>query len=176
MKKYFNLSRHKELVNFEASDNNWYSILDEKNLELLTYRGSVIQQIGYDRKNHYFLLIHNYLTRSILPSEFRAQFLQMEKEDSQKARTILADFQQLEVFSLAEDLDEFSDLIDQISDLCFDFDELWDGSTHRMSENKFYYLINNRYSQLQKVFPSNFSEISCNNQEYNHLVSRSFKF
>jgi len=85
----------------------------------------------------------------------------MEEEDSQKATTILKDFQQLEVFSLAEDLDEFSGLIRQISDLCFDFDELWDGIISQMSENKFYYLINNLYSQLQKVFPSNFSSKIC---------------
>ncbi len=43
MKKYFNLSRYKELVNFEASAKNSYSILDEKNLELLTYQASVIR-------------------------------------------------------------------------------------------------------------------------------------
>lgn len=62
-------------------------------LELLTYRASIAEQITYDRKNDYFLLIHNYLTRSILPSEFRAQFLQMEKEDSEKAYIIFEDFQ-----------------------------------------------------------------------------------
>jgi hypothetical protein len=45
-----------------------------------------------------------------------------------------------------------------------------------MSESRFYYLINNYYSKLQKLFPSSFSEISCNNQEYYSLISRSFNF
>lgn len=120
--KYFNLSAYKKLLKFEDSGKN--SLLDKKNLELLTYRASVTQQIIYNRKNHYFLLIHQYLTRSILPSEFRVQFLQIEKEDSKKAAIILKDFLQLEVFSLAEDLDEFSDLMGKISNLCFEYDEL----------------------------------------------------
>ena len=175
-KNYFNFPRYKELVKFEASDKNLYSLLDEKNLELLTYRASVTNQINYDRKKDYFLLIHKYLTRLILPYEFRGQFLQMEKEDSKKAARILEDFQQLEVFSLAKDLDEFSDLMGQISDLCFDFTEYWDGTIPLMTENEFYELINNRYLQLQKIFPSNFLEISWKNQNYNHLVSRSFNF
>lgn len=108
------------------------------------------RQIKYDRKKDYFLLIHKYLTRLILPSEFRVQFLQMEKEDAKKAAIILKDFQQLEVFSLAEDLDEFSDLMGKISNLCFEYDELWDGTIDRMTENEFYYLVNNLYLQLQK--------------------------
>ena len=32
------------------------------------------------------------------------------------------------------------------------------------------------YLQLQEIFPSNILEISENNQEYEHLISRSFKF
>jgi hypothetical protein len=154
MKKHFNLSGYKELLKFEGSEKN--SLFNENNLGLLSYRASVTRQINYDRKKYYFLLIHKYLTRLILPSEFRVQFLQMEKEDAKKAAIILKDFQQLEVFSLAEDLDEFSDLMGKISNLCFEYDELWDGTIDRMSENEFYYLVNNLYLQLQKVFPFNF--------------------
>ena len=146
MKKHFNLSGYKELLKFEGSGKN--SFFNENNLELLSYRASVTRQIKYDRKKDYFLLIHKYLTRLILPSEFRVQFLQMEKEDAKKAAIILKDFQQLEVFSLAEDLDEFSDLMGKISNLCFEYDELWDGTIDRMTENEFYYLVNNLYLQL----------------------------
>ena len=100
----------------------------------------------------------------------------MGKENSKKATTILKDFQQLEVFSLTQDLDEFSDLLYKISSLCLGFNISWGENDPGMSENEFYSLINNYYSQFQKVFPSNFSKISCNNQEYDYLVSRSFNF
>ena len=77
----------------------------------------------------------------------------MKKYDSAKATIILENFQELEVFTLAKDLEKFSDLISQISTLCFEYDELWDGTMKRMSESGFYYLVNNHYLQLQKAFP-----------------------
>ena len=170
MEKHFNLSRYKELLKLEESGK--ISFLDENYLELLSYKASVAEQISWNRKNDYFLLIHHYLSRVIPPYQFRVQFLQMEKEDSNKGAIILEDFQELEVFTLAEDLEKFSDLINQISTLCFEYDEVWDGTMERMSEDEFYYLVNNRYLQLQKAFPfENF-----NNQAYKHLVSGSFKF
>ena len=48
----------------------------------------------------------------------------MKKEDSAKATIILEDFQELEVFTLAKDLENFSDLIDQISTLCLEYGEI----------------------------------------------------
>jgi len=67
----------------------------------------------------------------------------MEKEDSEKSTRILEDFQELEVLTLANDLEKFSDLIGQISTLCFEYDEVWDGTMEPMSESEFYYLVNN---------------------------------
>ena len=72
----------------------------------------------------------------------------MEKEDSKKATIILEDFQELEVFTLANDLEKFSDLISQISTLCFEYDEVWDGTMERMSESEFYYLVNNWFNYV----------------------------
>ena len=72
----------------------------------------------------------------------------MQKDDSAKAAIILEDLQELEFLTLAKDLEKFSDLIDQISTLCFEFDEVWDGTMEPMSESEFYYLINNHYLQL----------------------------
>jgi hypothetical protein len=66
----------------------------------------------------------------------------MKREDSKKTTIILA-----------EDLEKFSDLINQISTICFEYDEIWDGAMQRMSESEFYDLVNNRYLQLQKAFP-----------------------
>ena len=138
----------------------------------MSYKSSVAEQIYCNRQKDYFLLIHDYLSRVIPPYEFRSKFLQMKREDSKKATIILEDFQELEVFTLAKDPEKFSNLIDQISTLCFEYNEVWDGTMERMSESEFYYLVNNCYLQLQKAFPfENF-----NNQVYKNLVSSSFKF
>ena len=122
-------------------------------LELVTYEASIAYQIGYNRKNDYFILIYNYLSQIITPYEFRSKFLQMRKNDSAKAETILKNFQELKVFTIAKDLKKFSDLISQISTLCFEFDELWDGTMKSMSENEFYSLVNDQYLQLHEAFP-----------------------
>ena len=148
MEKSFNLSRYKELLKLEA--NGDITFLD---LELLSFKASVAQQMCYNRKKDYFLLIDEYLNRVIPPYEFRSKFLQMEKEDSEKSILILEDFQELEVFTLAKDLEKFSDLIGKISTLCFEYSEIWDGTIEPMSESEFYYLVNNYYLQLQEAFP-----------------------
>lgn len=49
-------------------------------LGLLNYQASVEQQITYNRKNDYFLLINKYLNQLITPSEFQIEFLEMEKK------------------------------------------------------------------------------------------------
>ena len=148
MEKSFNLSRYKELLKLEA--NGDITFLD---LELLSFKASVAQQMCYNRKKDYFLLIDEYLSRVILPYEFRSKFLQMKKEDSKKSIIILEDFKKLEVFTLAKNLEKFSDLISEISTLCFEYDEVWDGTMEPMSESEFYSLINNYYLQLQEAFP-----------------------
>ena len=143
MEKYFNLSRYKELLKLEA--NGYITFLD---LELLSFKASVAQQICYNRKKDYFLLIDEYLSRVISPYEFRSKFLQMKKEDSKESTIILEDFKKLEVFTLAKNLEKFSDLISEISTLCFEYDEVWDGTMELMSESEFYSLINHYYFQL----------------------------
>ena len=143
MGKDFNLSRYKELLKLQ--ENGKISFLD---FELLSFRASVAQQMCYNRKKDYFILIDEYLSRIIPPDEFRSKFLEMKKEDSEKATIILEDFQELEVFTLAKDLEKFSDLIGEISTLCFEYSEIWDGTMEPMSESEFYYLVNNHYLQL----------------------------
>lgn len=71
----------------------------------------------------------------------------------------------------ADDLEEFSDLTEEISTLCLEYNEIWDGTMERMSESEFYSLVNDYYLQLQKAFPV----LSCNNLAYEELISRSFK-
>ena len=166
MEKYFNLSRYKELLQLEEK-----GIISFLDLELVTYKASVAQQIQYNRKKDYFIVIHEYLSQIITPYEFRSKFLQMQKDDSAKAALILQNDQELEVFTLAKDLEKFSNLISEISTLWLEFAEVWDGTMELMSESEFYSLVNNNYLQLQEAFPfGNF-----NNQAYEHLVDRSFK-
>ena len=147
MENYFNLSRYKELLELEEKDE-----ISSWDRELLSYRASVANQIIYSRKKDYFILIDEYLTQAIIPDDFRLKFLEMEKDDSSKALLILENFQKLEVFTIVKDLEKFSDLIDEISTLCLEFYEVWDGTIDPMPESEFYSLINNYYLQLQEAF------------------------
>ena len=119
MKKHFNLSYYKELL--KSEENGEILFLD---FELVSYKASIMEQIYYNRKKDYFLLIKEYLNQSISPSRFRFKFLQMKKEDSKKSAIILEDFQKLEVFTLAKDREKFSNLIFKISTLCFEYNKL----------------------------------------------------
>ena len=166
MGKHFNLSRYKELLKLEESGK--ISFLD---LELLSNGASIQSQMSYNRKENYFSLIDKYLGRTITPYEFRSKFLEMEKQDSEEAFIIKQDFRKLEVLTLADDLDKFSDLIIEISTLCFEYDALWEETMERMSESEFYSLVNNHYLQLQKAFPALYSS----NLAYENLIYRSFK-
>ena len=94
------------------------------------------------------MLINKYLNQLITPSEFRIEFLKMEKQDGTKANKILQDYQQLSVFSLVDNLEEFSNIMGQISDLCLEVREL--GYGDGLSKDEFYYSVNNLYLQLKK--------------------------
>lgn len=63
------------------------------------------------------------------------------------------DFQRLETLTLVENLEEFAKFENCISNLCFDYHEIWDGRLVPMSESEFYSLINDYHLQFQKVFP-----------------------
>ena len=137
MANQFNVSRYKELLELEK--NNKITFFD---LELLTYEASIESQICYNCKEHYFSLIEKYLRGKIAGHDFRSKFLKMEKQDGKTAYIIKQDFQKLEVFTLADDLEDFSDLTREISTLCLEYDEIWDGTMKGMSESEFYSLVN----------------------------------
>ncbi len=166
MAKQFNLTRYKELLELEKR--NKITFLD---LELVTYQASIESQVYYNHKENYFFLIEKYLRGEIAGHEFRSKFLEMENQDGKTTYKILQDFQKLEVFTLADDLEEFSDLTGEISTLCLEYDEIWDGTMERMSESEFYSLVNKHYFQLAELFPV----VSTNNLPYEKLISRSFK-
>ena len=127
--------------------------------------------ICYNHKENYFSLIEKYLRGKIVGHEFRSKFLEMEKKDGKIAYIIKRDFQKVEVFTLADELEDFSNLIGEISTLCLEYGEIWDGTIKRMSESEFYSLVNKHYFQLAELFPV----VSTNNLPYENLISRSFK-
>ena len=119
----------------------------------MRYRASVEDEISYNRRKEYLILIDQYLSRIVSLYEFRSKFLQMKEEDSRKAVGILDDFQQLEVFLITKTSEKFSDLIEKIKTLCFEYEAVGDETTIRMSESKFYDRIKDYYLQLQEAFP-----------------------
>ena len=166
MANEFNLSRYKELLELEK--NNKITFLD---LELGTYKASICSQIQYNRKEEYFSLIEKYLKRKLSGDEFRSKFLKIETEDEKTAYILGRDFQKLEAFTLADDLEDFSNLILEISTLCSEYGDTWYESMEPMSENEFYSLVNQHYFQLAKLF----STVSINNLPYQKIIDRSFQ-
>ena len=166
MVKQFNLLRYKELLKLEK--NNKITFLDP---ELVGYGANIESQIYYNRKEEYFSLIEKYLKRKLSGYEFRSKFLKMEIEDGKTAYTIARDFEKLEAFTLADDLEDFSNLIVEISTLCSEYGDIWSESMKPMSESEFYSLVNQHYFQLAKLF----SAVSTNNLPYQKLLDRSFK-
>ena len=70
---------------------------------------------------------------------------------------------------MTDNIDNFSKVMGQIDDLCFEYDECLEEYINRMSEDEFYYWVKNRYRELQK------SVISSNNLAYEHLIYRSYQ-
>jgi hypothetical protein len=146
MKKKFNFTGYKELLDME--NRGEIVFLDANYFKLLRYQTSVGKQLIYDRKKDYYSIINKYLNRTLTLLEFRTQFLDMEKEDSEKGYAILGNIQELEVFYLAEDLEKFSRLIAEIITICEDYYII-----EPMPETEFYFLVNKYYHQLQEAFP-----------------------
>lgn len=151
MNNSFNRSRYCKLMEKETAFNNQGTSLLYENqsefLELLGYQVSVEQQIMYNRKNDYFCFIELYINKLMTTFEFQSEFLKMEKKDAEESAKILEDYTQLSAFSMVSNLKEFSNLTDQISELCFEVNEV-----RGLSEEKFYSSVENLYVQLQECF------------------------
>lgn len=146
MGKKFNFISYKKMVDME--NRGEITFLDTNYFKLLRYQTSVGEQLVYNRKEDYYSIINKYLNKTLTISEFRAQFLAMQKEDMKKGYNILGNTQELEVFYLVEDLEKFSRLIGKIIDLCEDYYVI-----EPMSETEFYSLVNKYSHQLQETFP-----------------------
>lgn len=145
MNNYFNTDRYKELLELEKSGK-----FSSFNIELISLAANVEKQVIYNRKKDYFMLIDHYLSQVISPHDFRVKFSKMVREDARNANVILEDFQKLEVFTLATDLEQFTNSMFEIETLCGDYYEMLDDTTELMPEDEFYNLVSQYYIQLEK--------------------------
>ena len=146
-------------------------------MELIKYKSAIKKQISYNRKQDYFSLISEFLNRNLEIHEFESQINELQKEDDRKSKKILENFQNLQSFSLASDLEMFNTPINNILEACFDFYESLADDVKPMTKNELYELVNKYYFQLQTSFPTTVQEIAENTKrEYEKLVSDSFKF
>ena len=175
MENYFNLRRYQELL--ELKKQNKILLLDKNFMELIKYKSAIKKQISYNRKQDYFSLISEFLNRNLEIHEFESQINELQKEDDRKSKKILENFQNLQSFSLASDLEMFNTPINNILEACFDFYESLADDVKPMTKNELYELVNKYYFQLQTSFPTTVQEIAENTKlEYEKLVSDSFKF
>jgi len=141
----FNINRYKELTDLENSkvDNLEYALV----IELLKLRIEVEDQITYNHKNNYLTLIQEYLDKKILFNVFRAEFMALIREDSKKLNNLLQDFEALSNLWIELNIEDFTEPIDDIYDLCLGFCEL-DGNG--MSEEECQKIVDKYIFKLQK--------------------------
>ena len=136
----FNILRYRELLKKKniLEEQNKFLFNEPDYFELLSYQSTVYSQIHFSRKSDYYSLIKKYLNTLIPAYKFRARFLEMVKQDNEKAEKILQDFKQLSSFSIDVNLNGFSSLFEQISNNClqaFEFGSKNDG--YGISEDEF---------------------------------------
>ena len=152
MAKVFNLSRYRELLKKVAilKQQNKFLFDEPEFMELLHHKASVEQQILFNRKSEYYSLIKKYVDKTLSPDIFRAELLEMVKQDNEKAEKILQDFNQLSSFSIDVNLDTFSSSFERISDKClqaFEFGPEDDG--YGIPEDEFRNSIEESYFKLE---------------------------
>ena len=172
MANYFNLSRYQKLLKLKK--NNEISSLDKNFMELLEYEVNVQDQISYDRKEVYFSLISKFLDRSIGIYDFESQMKELQEQDNRKSKILLENSQELQTFPLASDLKIFSNSINNISEVCFDFYESFN-DLESITKDELYDSVNKYYSELQAAFPTAQEIAESTKRNYEELVSRSFK-
>lgn len=167
MAKQFDFRRYQELIKLDEMKKGGLDFWSKDFRELLQFQGSIQSQISYNRKDQYFSLVQKYLNGMLTVYEFQSNFLELEEEDRKTSDTIEQNSGELEVFMLADELEEFSNWQNRISILIIEYDKY----DERMSDDEFYSIIKDSYLQLQKALPI----LSNNTLIYENLVSRSFK-
>lgn len=166
MGEIFNLLRYKELVQLDKSEN--FALLDPLSLELLNYRANIEDQMLYNHKKEFFQLIDMYLSQIITPCDFRDKFCEIWNKSIDKANILILDPQKLEGLMLADNRENFGDVIGEIYELCYHHH---DDFFFKLSDYEFYNWITKGYLILKKVFPVFWT----NSLVYENLIFCSFK-
>jgi hypothetical protein len=142
MANNFNLKNYSELLNKK-------DLSGTEQFELLSYRALVESQITYNRREDYFSLIDEYLSKKINPDEFRASFLKTYSQDTETLFIMEKDFEQLSDFSIDSEIYEnpFSNLIDLIYNNSMLAIE--EGPYDGISDDEFKVSIENAFSNLK---------------------------
>lgn len=115
MKQKLNIPRYLELVAEEKKYDKQNKVFFEEDkeafLELLNYRANVECEISFAKKDIYFSLVENYLMEKITPDKFRADFLDLQDQDSKDGTNILNNLEKLSTFSISSKTIEFSSLL-----------------------------------------------------------------
>ena len=109
METSFNTQDYQKLL--ELKNSNEISLLDENFIKLEKYEVSIQNQISYNRKMDYCLLISKFLNRNIEIHEFRSKIKDLNEQDYRKSRVVLQNLHDLQYFSLASDLENFGYLL-----------------------------------------------------------------
>jgi hypothetical protein len=152
----FNLLRYQELLAKTKSSTKTGKeyFRDPEILELLSYESSVENQIFYHQKNDYLDLIQKYLDERIPTHVFLGKFLEMRRDNTEKAAKILKNFEELSTFWIEPGVEKFFSLFGEIDEAClcvFEFGLGDDG----IPEDKFRNLIQKIFSQMEiEALPS----------------------
>lgn len=123
---------------------------DETTYKMRTTMKMSENQISYQRKDDYYLLFDQYINELITPEVFQSKLLKMEKQDGNRAKIILTDFQQLETFLVELLAIEFSFLLGKVSDLAIVAREF--GPKNGISNEHFRESIEKIYSEMADFF------------------------
>lgn len=153
MDKLFNLTRYRKLIekenNLISQKKAFFYENKAEFLELLDYQVIIEQQLDYNHKNDYFVLINGYLNKVITASEFKSKFLKLERQAGTEALQVSRNFQKLASFSIVQNAEPFSNLIDQIFDL-YDIDQF--DYEDRLSDDELHQSLKNICLQLKELF------------------------
>ena len=135
---------------------HYIELMSKKNLneieerQLSSYKASVESQITYNRKEEYLLLIKKYLAGKIDPHTFRADFLTMQKQDTEALEIMEKNLEQLSSFSIDFGLKEekFPHLIDLTYDSSILAFEL--GPEEGISDQAFQVSIENAFLKFRE--------------------------
>ena len=125
-----------------------YSENEKENSRLRSYRITLEDQIYYNNRYEYQVLIKGYIAEKMITLGFISAFLKLFRIDRDRLEPIEKDFKRLSTFSIDSKPKNFATFISEIFEDCdYSFDE-----NCKVTEEEFKDSIKNKYSQMQKYF------------------------